>query len=59
MGSKPPLSKAKKSKNKTARKLPGNIAKRMREKKMEAVLDNQKWEEATGEEIPEDVKIGI
>jgi hypothetical protein len=59
MGSKPPQSKAKKSKNKTARKLPGNIAKRMREKKLEAQLDNQKWEDAIGsDDISADAKIG-
>ena len=45
MGSKPPQSKAKKSKNKTAKKLPGNIAKRWKEKRSEKLEDDKKWEE--------------
>lgn len=43
MGSKPPESKAKRKSHKTAKKLPGNIAKRFREKRREQQEEEASW----------------
>lgn len=43
MPSKPPISKAKKAVNRTAKKLPGKIAKRFKQKALKDQIEDERW----------------
>ena len=60
MPSKPPISKPKKAANRTAKKLPGRIAKRFKQKAQKNMLEDERWAKIEAEKngvVVEDVKI--